>query len=294
MYFPSYWIKASRPKTLIASLIPVLVGASNYLGNNEINQVSIFVVCGCLMFIFLIQISTNLANDFFDSKTGADLYRVNAPERFVSSGKIEGSKVMIVVITLLVISLIVGTITLLVASASVWFFLLGIFCISLTILYTGGPYPIAYNGLGDIFVILFFGLVAVEGTNYLLCSANSVGYETHIGSALAVGFLVNNLLIVNNYRDHENDSRVGKNTTIVLLGKKFGISFFAIGFLFPIFYGYLSGNLLVTLILIPSVLSYIFLFKSDQFKYANLSLAFSALSVLVYGTVTIMHQLSFF
>ena len=73
MYFLSYWIKATRPKTLIASLIPVLVGASNYLGNNEINQVSISVVCGCLIFIFLIQISTNLANDFFDSKTGADL-----------------------------------------------------------------------------------------------------------------------------------------------------------------------------------------------------------------------------
>ena len=277
------WVKASRPKTLIASLVPILVGTENFLVQGSINNQSWVVILGCLIFISLIQISTNLANDYFDSKTGVDQFRKNAPERFVSTGKIEAKQVLSVVYFLLFLAFCVGIFTLLFSSVSYWFLPLGVLCIALSILYTGGPYPLAYNGLGDIFVVLFFGLVAVEGTNYFLSSVNSLVYTTHWKSAISVGFLINNLLVVNNYRDYQSDSRVGKNTTIVIFGKKFGAVLFLAGVLFPVIHGYFADKPLVFLILLPSLISFFFLLKSDRIENSNMALTFSALSVLVYG-----------
>ena len=230
-----------------------------------------------------LQISTNLANDYFDCKKGADDNRENAPERYVSSGKIDGKQILVVVCGMLILAFFVGVITLIFSSASLWFLPLGIICISLSLLYTAGPYPLAYNGLGDLCVIIFYGFVAVEGTNFFLCSANSVKYTHHLGSALSVGLIINNLLVVNNYRDCESDAKVGKKTSIVLFGRKFGLILFLAGFLVPIIHGYFCGNSLVFSILITSVISLFYLLRSNQFKHANLALTFSALSVLVYS-----------
>ncbi|MEK9772155.1 MAG: 1,4-dihydroxy-2-naphthoate octaprenyltransferase [Opitutae bacterium] len=277
------WVKASRPQTLIASVAPILVGARNFFGNHELNYLSMIVLSGCFAFITLIQISTNLANDYFDSKTGADRFRENAPERLVSSGKIKGKEVLIVVICLLTLSFFVGLLTLYISSSTIWFLPLGIGCIALSILYTAGPYPLAYNGLGDVFVIIFFGFVAVEGTSYFLSSANCVPYQPNWGSALSVGLLINNLLVVNNYRDYESDSRVGKNTTIVMFGKRFGLFLFLLGFLVPVFYGYVTEKFLTFFILITSMISFKFLLGSDVLKNAKLTLSLSAASVLIFS-----------
>ncbi|HAF58950.1 MAG TPA: 1,4-dihydroxy-2-naphthoate octaprenyltransferase [Opitutae bacterium] len=277
------WVKVSRPKTLIASVAPILVAVKNFSDNHEVNDLSLIVLLGCLSFITLVQISTNLANDYFDWKRGADRFRGNAPERLVTTGKIEGKKVLTVVFILLILSFLVGVVTLYISSSSIWFLPLGVLCIALAILYTAGPYPLAYNGLGDLFVVLFFGLVAVEGTNYFLSSANSVPYEMHLGSALHIGLLINNLLVVNNYRDYESDLKVGKNTTVVIFGKKFGALLYLVGFLFPVFHGYYEKKILVVLILTTSAISFIFLLKSHLLKNANRALSFSALSVLIYS-----------
>ncbi len=274
---------ASRPKTLIASVAPLLVAAQNFFKDHAFNQTSFLILLGCFLFMSLLQISTNLANDYFDCKKGADDNRENAPERYVSSGKIEEKQILGVVCGMLILAFFVGLITLIFSSASLWFLPLGIVCISLCLLYTGGPYPLAYNGLGDLFVILFYGFVAVEGTNFFLCSVNSVKYSPNLGSALSVGLIINNLLVVNNYRDCESDAKVGKKTSIVLFGKKFGILLFLVGFLVPVIHGYISGNFLVFSISITSGISLFFIYRSNQLKYANLALSFSALSVLVYA-----------
>ena len=174
------WVKACRPKTLIASVAPIIVGAENFLGITHLNKTSILILLGCFFFLALVQIATNLANDYFDSKSGADLCRKNAPDRYVSSGVLEGKAVLKVVGILLFLSFLVGIFTLLFAKASLWFVPLGLICIALSVLYTGGPYPLAYNGLGDIFVVLFFGFVATEGTSYFLSTANAERFEANI------------------------------------------------------------------------------------------------------------------
>ena len=192
------------------------------------------------------------------------------------------NKFLRVVFVLLIVAFFVGLITLVFSSASLWFLPLGIICISLSLLYTAGPYPLAYNGLGDLFVVSFYGLVAVEGTSFFLCTANSVQYSHHLVMSLSVGLIINNLLVVNNYRDYESDAKVGKKTSIVLFGKKFGVFLFIAGFLVPVIHGYFSGNYLVFLVCLPSLISLIFLLKSNQRNYANQALSFSALSILLY------------
>ena len=91
--------------------------------------------------------------------------------------------------------------------------------------YTGGPFPLAYNGLGDVFVILFFGYVAILTTHYVILSARRVELEPNLILPLGVGFVINNLLVVNNYRDYEDDKEVGKKTLVVVLGKKIWFRF---------------------------------------------------------------------
>jgi 1,4-dihydroxy-2-naphthoate octaprenyltransferase len=277
------WVKACRPKTLIASVAPIMVGAENFLVKSDLNKLSILIILGCFLFLGLVQIATNLANDYFDSKSGADLYRKNAPDRYVSSGILDGKVVLTVVVILLILSFLIGTLTLFLAKASLWFVPLGLICIALSVLYTGGPYPLAYNGLGDIFVVLFFGFVAVEGTSYFLSTANSVKYGANIAPALAVGSIINNLLVVNNYRDYENDIKCGKNTTIVKFGKNFGICIFLLGFILPTCIAFIYGKYLVFIIVLTSLISFYFLLKSSQSGCANHALSFSALSVVLFS-----------
>ena len=226
------WVKASRPKTLIASVTPLVVSAQNFFEDHEFNKISLYILFGCFVFMVLLQISTNLANDYFDCKKGADANRENAPERYVVSGKIDKKQILRVVFVLLIVAFFVGLITLVFSSASLWFLPLGIICISLSLLYTAGPYPLAYNGLGDLFVVSFYGLVAVEGTSFFLCTANSVQYSHHLVMSLSVGLIINNLLVVNNYRDYESDAKVGKKHLLFCSGKSLGFSCLLLAFLF--------------------------------------------------------------
>ena len=284
----SVWIQATRPKTLVASLVPIYVALQLFLQDVSLDQKTCVLTLACLVFIISLQISTNLANDFFDAKSGADANRKNAPERLVSSGKLSPTLVINVAIGLLIFSFCIGVFIVLYSDSSFLLFPLGIICILLALIYTGGPFPLAYNGLGDVFVILFFGMVAVEVTKYVLCSASNVHFSYDLDISISVGLLLNNLLVVNNYRDFETDKAVRKNTSIVLFGREFGIFLFILGVFFPILYGVLANNNLVLLILPTSFLSLYLLVSKGPLANSNKSLSFSALSAVLYGVFCVI------
>ena len=284
----SVWIQATRPKTLVASLVPIYVALQLFLQDVSLDQKTCVLTLACLVFIISLQISTNLANDFFDAKSGADANRKNAPERLVSSGKLSPTLVINVAIGLLIFSFCIGVFIVLYSDSSFLLFPLGIICILLALIYTGGPFPLAYNGLGDVFVILFFGMVAVEVTKYVLCSASNVHFSYDLDISISVGLLLNNLLVVNNYRDFETDKAVRKNTSIVLFGRKFGIFLFILSVFFPILYGVLANNKLVLLILPTSFLSLYLLVSKGPLANSNKSLSFSALSAVLYGVFSVI------
>ena len=284
----SSWVYASRPKTLVASFVPIYVALQLFLKDVSLEQKTCVLTIACLVFIISVQISTNLANDFFDAKSGADANRKNAPERVVSSGKLSPTLVINVAVGLLIFSFCIGVFIILYSGSSFLLFPLGIVCILLALCYTGGPFPLAYNGLGDVFVILFFGMVAVEVTKYVLCSASNVHFSHDLDISISVGLLLNNLLVVNNYRDFETDKAVRKNTSIVLFGRKFGIFLFILGIFFPIFTGVLANNSLVVLILPTSFLSLYMLITNGPLANSNKSLSLSALSAVLYGALCVI------
>ncbi|MDG1138909.1 MAG: 1,4-dihydroxy-2-naphthoate octaprenyltransferase [Opitutales bacterium] len=215
------WFYASRPKTLVAGIFPVLLGGC--LAYSGCNKIDFFLLGLCLLFSILIQIGTNFSNDYFDFIKGADRNRSIAPERFASSGAIRPESVRNASHLVLVLGFFVGIIILLVSDGSSHLIWIGIASIASAILYTGGPKPIAYNGLGDIFVILFYGLVAVEVTHYVLLSGQSVHWALTSPISLGMGCVINTILVINNYRDYQEDLSNKKRTLIVLLGKPFGV-----------------------------------------------------------------------
>jgi len=284
-----FWFEASRPKTLVASFVPVLVGSKGFLFTKCKNLDVIIVLIGCFLFSGLVQIATNLANDYFDSVKGADRIRTIAPKRMVSSGEISGDIMFRAAIVLLILAFGVGLSTVLIAGADYWFIALGLLCIFCAIWYTAGPFALAYNGLGDVFVIVFFGFVGVEGTNYLLSCASGDSWVANLGLALSVGLLINNLLVVNNYRDREEDLKVGKRTSIVIFGKKIGIFLFLTGYLVPCFVAFSNHQYFSLVIIVTSTFSLNYLIRGKTAKEFSLALSLSAMSVILYGFTTVFY-----
>jgi len=241
------------------------------------------------LFSGLVQIATNLANDYFDSVKGADRIRTIAPKRMVSSGEISGDIMLKAAIVLLILAFGVGLSTVLIAGADYWFIALGLLCIVCAIWYTAGPFALAYNGLGDVFVVVFFGLVGVEGTNYLLSCTIGDSWVAKLGLAFSVGLLINNLLVVNNYRDRKEDLKVGKRTSIVIFGKKIGISLFLSGYLVPCFVAFSNHHYFSLVIVVTSTCSLICLIRGKTAKEFNRALSLSAMSVILYGLTTSIH-----
>lgn len=165
----------------------------------------------------LVQIATNMANDYFDHIRGADTEDRIGPERLVASGKIKPRTMFVVSVVIFAIAFGVGLG--LVAYRGWELLIVGVLSIVFGYGYTGGPFPLAYRGLGDVFVILFFGLVATVGTSYVITGEK--GWNVAL-LGLALGLLANNILVVNNYRDLETDEQASKRTLIVRWGRGFG------------------------------------------------------------------------
>jgi 1,4-dihydroxy-2-naphthoate octaprenyltransferase len=167
----------------------------------------------CLGFSVLVQIGTNFANDYYDFIRGADTAARVGPRRAVAAGLIAPATMKLAMIGVFAAAFAVGLG--LVAWGGPWLIAIGLASILCGIAYTGGPWPLAYHGLGDLFVFLFFGLVAVGATYFVQAGRWSVDAWL---AAVPIGLLAANILVVNNYRDRETDAAANKRTLVVLLG----------------------------------------------------------------------------
>ena len=216
MNINNWWI-ASRPKTLIVSIVPVFLGLSLAFHNGYFN--SFFIGLFTLIAAILIQIGTNLINDLYDFLNGADNANRIGPVRVVQSGLLSESSVRLGAFLCFGLSLLIGIYLVFIGGIPI--LLIGSFAVLSGYCYTAGPYPLGYNGLGDIFVFIFFGLIAVPGTYYLQHLQKNLLFDIDsilIGSS--IGFIAVAILCVNNIRDIISDSNVGKKTLAVRFGKK--------------------------------------------------------------------------
>lgn len=205
------WIEAARPQTLAAALVPVLVGASLAFQAEALNWANTLVALVCAM---LIQIGTNFANDYFDFVKGSDTEERIGFRRATASGLITPKQMLNATFITMAMAFFLG---LYLVWAAGWVVLvIGVLSLLFGVLYTGGPFPLGYNGLGDVFVFIFFGIVAVMTTYYV----NTLEWsEASFWASLAVGALCVNILVVNNLRDVEQDRKSGKRTLGVLFGE---------------------------------------------------------------------------
>ena len=205
------WLDATRPKTLSAAIAPVLLGTAMSFKAESIEPLPALI---CLGFALLVQIGTNLANDYLDGIKGTDTELRIGPRRAVASGLVAPDTMKYVAIGVLTVSFFLGLS--LIAFGGWWLLVVGFSSVACAWLYTGGPYPLAYNGLGDIFVILFFGIIAVSCTYYVQVGEITLDV---VLLGLSIGLIVNNILLVNNYRDFEEDRKASKRTLVVLFGR---------------------------------------------------------------------------
>ncbi len=205
------WVLASRPKTLPAAVVPVLVGSAVAASEGAFVLLPAIVALLCAL---LIQIGTNLANDYFDFIKGADSEHRIGPVRVTQSGLIPPRTVRNAMIGVFALTFVLGLS--LVAVAGWPILVIGVASLFCAVIYTAGPYPLAYVGLGDLFVFLFFGIVAVTGTHYV--QALHWSMDALIAS-LPVGAISTAILVVNNYRDIDTDRMANKKTLAVRIGR---------------------------------------------------------------------------
>lgn len=207
--------RAARPQTLPAGLVPVLVGTAVA---HHSAQADLSVGGVALASALFIQIGANYANDVFDAEKGADGPDRVGPTRAVAAGLVSARAMRSAMWGSFAIATLLGAVLVWLVGWPV--LAIGIASILAAIAYTGGPYPLGYHGLGDVFVMLFFGLVAVVGTVFV--EARDVTPLAWM-AALPIGALSTAILVVNNVRDRETDARVGKRTLAVRLGKRGGL-----------------------------------------------------------------------
>lgn len=205
------WLGAARPRTLPAAVAPVVAAAALAWHDGGFAAAPAAL---CLGFALLVQIGTNFANDYYDFVKGADTAARVGPRRAVAAGLVSPATMKRAMIATFAAAFAVGLG--LIAWGGPWLLAVGVASILCGVAYTGGPFPLAYHGLGDVFVFLFFGLVAVGGTYFV--QAGRVTLDAVLVGA-AIGALAANILVVNNYRDVETDAAAGKRTLVVRLGR---------------------------------------------------------------------------
>lgn len=213
------WILAARPKTLSGAAVPVMIGLSLAYSNcSIINTVTfewVAAIC-CMLFAFLMQIDANLINDYFDYKKGTDDNATRlGPERACAQGWITMKAMMIGIIIVSCIACVVGSVLILYGG---WEMIaIGVACVVFAFLYTT---YFSYIGLGDLLVLVFFGIVPVCVTYFI--QLHNISIEVLL-SSVACGLVIDNLLIINNFRDRETDMVAGKKTLVVRFGEDIGL-----------------------------------------------------------------------
>jgi len=218
------WVLAARPKTLLAGAVPVLAGAALALRpvGESLGTAPWAVLAACLVGALCIQVGTNFANDAFDALAGADGPGRLGPTRACAAGLIPVPTMLVATALVLAVALAIGIWLTTVAG---WPILaIGVVSIALAVLYTGGPFPLAYHGLGDPFVFLFFGWAAVLGTIWAATGGGLDWWRNRAPEAFlvasAAGLQATAILAINNLRDRAGDTASGKRTLAVRLGER--------------------------------------------------------------------------
>lgn len=280
-----HWLSAARPKTLAAAVVPVLVGAS-IAWNDQLFRFDTTAVA--LFCAFAIQIGTNFANDYFDFVKGADTDERLGFERATAAGHIKPNTMKFATILTMLTAFIAGLYLVWIGG---WIVLaIGLASLLFGVLYTGGPYPLGYNGLGDIFVFIFFGFVAVMGTYYV----NALEWsELSAWASIPVGALCVNILVVNNLRDVDQDRIAHKRTLGVLFGERalrieyismLAISFLSLAVIFTIYP--LSYWIFLPLLSLPEAIRLNYLIRNNRDKRTlNDTLGHTARFMFLFGVL---------
>ncbi len=207
------WVAGARPRTLPAAIVPVAVGAGAAVGQGV--DTAWWRVVAALIVALALQVGVNYANDYSDGVRGTDGARRVGPLRLVGSGLAEPSSVKRAATLAFLLAGAVGAVLALVVGPEL--FVVGAASLLAGWTYTGGPRPYGYLGLGEVFVFIFFGLVATVGTSYVLLEKID---GVSLACSIAVGLWATALLVVNNLRDIPGDTEAGKNTLAVRLGDK--------------------------------------------------------------------------
>lgn len=276
------WILAARPKTLAAAATPVLLGCSLAASDGLFQIVPALL---CFLFAFTMQIDANFINDYFDYQKGSDREDRLGPERACAQGWItlKAMKRGIAITTLL--SCVWGLLILYYSGLEM--IPVGLLCILFAFLYTAGPYPLAYHGWGDVLVIIFFGFVPVGCTYYTLC--HDWTWNVTI-VCTACGLVTDLLLMLNNYRDIEQDRISGKKTLVVRFGAKAGRTMYLLlgiiaSLLCTLFLltGHVWATILPLLFLFPHLKTWQHMVQINKGKELNIVLGETARNITLFG-----------
>lgn len=276
------WLLAARPKTLTGASVPVMIALAMAYTDLQGNGFRIIPAVLCELFAFVMQIDANFVNDYFDFISGKDDEQRLGPARACAMGWIDVAKMKVGIVITTVIACIIGLP--LVIYGGVEMILVGALCVVFCFLYTT---LLASRGLGDLLVLVFFGIVPVCATYYL--QTDTCTWVVFLAS-LACGLVIDTLLVVNNYRDIDNDRRAGKKTLIVMIGADkgrllylwLGIIASLMGVVFAV-YGKYWTPLLPTVYLIMHIATYRRMVKIGSGRQLNLVLADTARNMFVYG-----------
>ena len=276
------WLLAARPKTLTGASVPVMIALAMAYTDLQGNGFRIIPAVLCALFAFVMQIDANFVNDYFDFISGKDDEQRLGPARAWAMGWIDVAKMKVGIVITTVIACIIGLP--LVIYGGVEMILVGALCVVFCFLYTT---LLASRGLGDLLVLVFFGIVPVCATYYL--QTDTCTWVVFLAS-LACGLVIDTLLVVNNYRDIDNDRRAGKKTLIVMIGADkgrllylwLGIIASLMGVVFAV-YGKYWTPLLPTVYLIMHIATYRRMVKIGSGRQLNLVLADTARNMFVYG-----------
>ncbi len=276
------WLLAARPKTLTGASVPVMIALAMAYTDLQGNGFRIIPAVLCALFAFVMQIDANFVNDYFDFISGKDDEQRLGPARACAMGWIDVAKMKVGIVITTVIACIIGLP--LVVYGGVEMILVGALCVVFCFLYTT---LLASRGLGDLLVLVFFGIVPVCATYYL--QTDTCTWVVFLAS-LACGLVIDTLLVVNNYRDIDNDRRAGKKTLIVMIGADkgrllylwLGIIASLMGVVFAV-YGKYWTPLLPTVYLIMHIATYRRMVKIGSGRQLNLVLADTARNMFVYG-----------
>ena len=276
------WILAARPKTLAAAATPVLLGCALAYTDGIFQWIPAIL---CFLFAFSMQIDANFINDYYDYLKGSDREDRLGPERACAQGWITLSAMKKGMILITLLSCFWGL--LLLKYCGLEMIPVGLLCVLFAFLYTAGPYPLAYHGWGDVLVIVFFGFVPVGCTYYTM--AHDWTWNVTIACA-ACGLVSDLLLMLNNYRDREQDKISGKRTLVVRFGEPAGrwaylvLGILAVGLCsFYAFNGYLMASLLPILFLILHFTTWREMVRIYQGKALNIVLGKTARNIVVFG-----------